>query len=237
MQCSLDAFYEGLDRVDATLPHTMRPLRRLVTTMTLTAHMSGFTVPFLYAREFQNTSLDVVVEQSKFARQALKMTSSDLFGSASIKVFPNGSIHMTGCKTYDQCLRIVQTVCDVLQEAFPDQHPHVERVTLNMINLGITGSQRILLGKLAEACRQRGVYAEQPEKPPSCIVRHTATVLAYTSGKMVITGGSPEKVLETYALMYDLLQNMVPHNRAFANENTPAMAARFLRSDTTLMPQ
>lgn len=224
---------QKLRLIDARLEHCV-PEKRGITTMTFSALLDGFDVSAaLFDPAHCNVSSPFKVEKSPFSKVALKLTAPEKYPSLSLKVFSNGSVHVTGCRTEDQVRDVLRDVCALLRTAYPDTAPRIKSWSLNMLNIGLACPCRIRLGLFADECRRRGAVAEQPEKPPSCIVRHDATVLVYTSGKMVITGRSVDACAASYAFVMHVLEK-APHVRALRNENMPASAARFFLSDTTL---
>lgn len=231
----IDHLFRSFQETDLSLEFLDPPLKRAITTMTYSITLANCDcIERLDIDLLSSVHSIFTVERSKFSAYAAKLVAKERFPCISVKLFPKGSVHITGCKSANDAIRVSRAICDLLESAYPGTSPRPLTYTLNMINIGLTCPFTIHLTRFADACRAHGGYAEQPEKPPSCIVRRKATVLVYKSGKMVVTGKSPESCAEAYAFVMKVLD---AHEETYVNalrkEKAPARAARFLRDDTT----
>ena len=239
--------FRELDRLDAEVSG-VKPTKRVITTMTFSItlhgcdHLTRLDPQHMAEHHLHTAHGRVVIEPSKFSAYAVKVVARDAFPTVNVKVFPKGILHITGCKSTYQLEDVVAMICDILRTAYPGTVPLIRTATLNMINLGITCPFNVRLTSFSDACRREGAYAEQPEKPPSCIVRHYGTVLIYKSGKMVVTAKTIEDCYKAYGFVIKTLNKYPnsfqlhpepPQTNALTNEKIPANAAKFLRSDTS----
>lgn len=213
MRSSLVQLESEIQRMFETIRRTTRvdgmPKPPYITTMTFTVLLDGCAS--VLQHDIQklracNTYFDTI-EPSKFSAKAITMTKMST--NMNIKVFPKGSVHATGCRDLDDLQTLVECLCRLLHKAYDlSRIPSGTSASLNMINVGTTWPTPIRLTEFAKACWDLGGYAEQPEKPPSCIVRHDATALAYKSGKMIVTGKSPRDVASTFGFVSCILQKI-----------------------------
>ena len=142
---------------------------------------------------------------------------SDAMPSVRTKLFNKGAVQITGCKSHVEAMLTLTELCRVVSAYSGDQTP-VEALTMNiaLINANVTIDKGIHLTRFAHAARSRGIIAEQPERPPSCILKIPSastqkyvTVLVYKPGKFVICGAAcPEDVSTSYGLVMDLLESV-----------------------------
>lgn len=198
--------FEDLDRGSREGP---RPKSPCITTMT-------FSVMLDECALIDRHNIDTLrscnkyfdtIEPSKFSPKAITMTKSSM--NMNIKVFPRGSVHITGCRHLHDLRNLIDALGVLLQAAYDmPRTPKGISASLNMINVGTAWPHTIRLSEFAGACWAAGGYAEQPEKPPSCIVRHDATALAYKSGKMIVTGKTPAAIASTFAFVSGVLRKL-----------------------------
>lgn len=174
-----------------------------ITTMTLTVtlnecdHLIAHSLPQL--REHNQGGYFRTIDVSKFSSKAVALVTTS---SLTIKLFPKGVVHITGCKDIDDVAELIACIIDLMQRAYNAQNITCHSVAINMINVSATWTQPIRLTQFADACRDVGGYAEQPEKPPSCIVRQTGgTALVYKSGKMIVTAKTPDAVTTMFRFL------------------------------------
>jgi TATA-box binding protein (TBP) (component of TFIID and TFIIIB) len=132
---------------------------------------------------------------------------ADAMPSVKTKLFNKGALQLTGCKSHVEAMHTIAEVCRVLTTCCGKE---IEALTMScaLINMNVMLDTTIRLSRFADAARARGVVAEQPERPPSCILKRPSTVagksvtgLVYKSGSFVICGAQdPRDVSGTYHL-------------------------------------
>ena len=144
-------------------------------------------------------------------------------GTKSIKMFRNGSVHVTGCKTLDDFVQAVTAVCDAMTQAgIETDGVRVTGFDTQMINVTFNANVTLGLRELRDLCLGRGwaamynadVYPGLNLKIPVGNGR-TVTALAFRSGNVILTGGkTAAHVLEAHASLTHLLDDMArapPH--------------------------
>lgn len=139
-------------------------------------------------------------------------------GTKSIKVFNNGSMHVTGCKTPVDFLRVTTAVCRLMNdtagiEPTPGHsHVFVTDFQVQMINLNFSAETRLYLQSLQKVCIGAGHAASyDADVYPGLNIKfdiedHRVTVLAFTSGKIIITGArTVPHIQQAYGLMQTML--------------------------------
>lgn len=194
--------------------------RYTISTMTFSVSLRGCETILRHDIErMRAVTSEFDIQVSKFARNAVALKT--IASSVNVKVFPRGSLHVTGCKTVDQLRDVVRRIIDLLTATYDDvTDPCVDSAALNMINIGTAWPFPIGLSRFADACRDMNVFAEQPERPPSCIVRRSATAFVYKSGKMIVTGKTPHACAETCAFVATIL-DLPPYQRG-DESNSPS---------------
>lgn len=199
--------FTSIARVDARLQQNgvvQRPPRVHVTTMTFTAKLSGID-QCVDAHLLAEHSTYFDIEPSKFSESSLKLTSVHV-PSVSIKLFKNWSVHVTGCKCQVEFACVLMELC-ALASAAMKTTVTVQSFDLVMVNLNVSMAQGFIITKIAQEVRKRGVFAEQPERPPSCTIKSgSATVMIYKTGKIVFSARTAKAIADMYAFIYDVLE-------------------------------
>lgn len=147
------------------------------------------------------------------------------YGSKSIKMFRNGSVHVTGCKSMADFVQAVSAVCDAMTQAGIE--PGGVRVTgfdTQMINVTFNANATLGLRELRELCLMRGwgamydadVYPGLNVKIPVCQDRRV-TALVFRSGSVILTGAkTAAHVQEAHQQLTRILDEMVQAAQARA---------------------
>lgn len=140
-------------------------------------------------------------------------------GTKAVKVFENGSIHVTGCSSPMQFMDVASATCKMLQDTAglcADDGGSVQLVDFNiqMINLNFAAPTTLFLKELCLACAAAGylaiydadTYPGLNVKVPVSEGRHITTLL-FKSGKVIITGAkTPEELDEAHRRIVELLK-------------------------------
>lgn len=166
-------------------------------------------------REMMGMELHIVFPMRKSQRTSRGKSINNFFNQLtfwykdgtkkSVKLFINGNIHATGCRSVREFVGLVQRVCGFVNTMFPDQaSPCIaEDLDIQMINtnfgvgvgLDLSKLKRILLDGGMCATYDREVYPGLNLKVPTAAGRE-ASVLVFISGNIIITG--VKSFLEVY---------------------------------------
>ena len=207
--------YDTIVETNATLRTTAPPKHCYITTMTFIATLSrqDLVLSPLVVREICSYASDdpyfTTVAQSAFSASSVEFHSS-IMPSVRIKVFNKGALQITGCKTHVQAMHTIVEVCRVLSMYLETP---IEAVTMDvaLMNVNVSTHTGINLTKFAQAARSRGILAEQPERPPSCILKipsakgKMTTVLVYKPGKFTICAPCPEDAHGAYTAVMNII--------------------------------
>ena len=140
------------------------------------------------------------------------------YGSKCIKMFRNGSVHVTGCKTLVDFVQAVSAVCDAMTQAgIEPGGVHVTSFNTQMINVTFNANATLGLRELRDLCLVRGwgamydadVYPGLNVKIPMGQDK-TVTALIFRSGSVILTGAkTAAHTLEAHSKLTHLLDEMV----------------------------
>jgi TATA-box binding protein (TBP) (component of TFIID and TFIIIB) len=208
MHTAIDDLQRDIDEMFAAIrPHCLAGMSPSITTMTFSVVLQGCeNLGAIRVQDIQaaNHGTFESVQPSRFSPKAVSLVRKPV----NLKLFPKGSLHITGCRSLTDVLECIKSTCQVLRTAYGLHIPGYRSVTLNMINVSATWPFGVRLSHFADLCRNAGGYAEQPEKPPSCIVRRSATALIYKSGKTILTGKSTACIAETFTFVSGLMHQI-----------------------------
>jgi TATA-box binding protein (TBP) (component of TFIID and TFIIIB) len=113
----------------------------------------------------------------------------------SVKLFINGNVHVTGCRSLREYVTLVGRICRFINAAFDQDSCRAEGVDIHMINtnfgvnigLDLSKLKKILLDMGMCATYDREVYPGLNLKVPTATGRE-ASVLIFISGNIIITG-------------------------------------------------
>lgn len=115
----------------------------------------------------------------------------------SVKLFINGNVHVTGCRSLEEYTRLMHHICRFMDHLFPDSSRtcKVMDIDIQMVNtnfsvgrgLDLSRLKRILLDQGMCATYDREVYPGLNLKVPTSAGRE-ASVLVFISGNIIITG-------------------------------------------------
>lgn len=121
-------------------------------------------------------------------------------GRKSVKVFNNGSMHITGCTSPTEFVDVASTVCALLgdvaglESKAGTEGIHLTDFSIQMINLNFAAGTHVYLKRLRDVCTSMGFVASyDADVYPGLNVKlpvdgQRVTVLIFRSGKIIITG-------------------------------------------------
>ena len=135
----------------------------------------------------------------------------DTISSKSIKIFSNGKIHMTGCKSVYEFAKVARTVCEFLKPFSPgDNDIELVDFTINLINvnftIGIDKEDVISLQKVKDLLLTQRIDATySSDNHAGCIVKYPTedgqlnSILIFRGGSINLSGiKSFENVEKTF---------------------------------------
>lgn len=214
---------QAVGRINARTFRRMRPTRASISTMTITASLNVRRV----CKDSMVIALSLVDGDGPLttAKTHKRKRTSVFFnqitlrhGTKSVKVFLNGSMHVTGCTSPMQFVDISAAVCAFManvagvETVDGDCNVRIVGFDIQMINLNFGAGTQLHLQSLRDRCTERGYVASyDSDMYPGLNVkvpvgdRH-ATVLLFRSGKVIVTGSKSAHELETaHALITDVL--------------------------------
>lgn len=201
--------YDAIDATNCSLRYLTPPRRCHITTMTFTAtvsHAEPIRDAFIdqLQRDAHRDPYFTTIGPSAFSKSAVEFYAASM-PSVKTKLFNKGALQLTGCKSHVEAMHTIVEVCRVLSASCGHE---IEALTMScaLINMNVTVDATIRLSRFADAVRAKGWIAEQPERPPSCILKYPSRVpgkvvsgLVYKTGNFVICGAPvPRDVSDTY---------------------------------------
>lgn len=200
-------------RINGGTFRRLRPTRATISTMTITASLNVKRV----CKDSMVIALSLVdgdgplttAKTHKRKRTAVFFNQITLrHGTKSVKVFYNGSMHVTGCTSPMQFADIASAVCAFManvagvETVDGDSNVRVTGFDIQMINLNFGAGSQLHLQSLRDRCAARGYQASyDSDMYPGLNIkvpvgdRH-ATILMFKSGKVIITGAKSARELE-----------------------------------------
>lgn len=207
METELD---NALDVMNSRTYKHIVPTRAKVSTMTFTARLNVGALE----RDTMQLALGMVEDDGGPLKTAYKKGTkskapSDFcnqftlrHGTKSVKIFLNGSMHVTGCTSPTQFLDVASAVCTFMGDLVVDKTNDGQPVRVTafkpvMINANFDTRTTLHLRGLCDRCVAEGYVASyDPDTYPGLNVKipldgeRRATALVFRSGKAIITGVS-----------------------------------------------
>lgn len=141
----------------------------------------------------------------------------DSFSKKSMKIFPNGTIHVTGCSDMWDGIRVMHQLEFVLSKLF-ERTIKIGHLEIFMVNTNFAMNSYLNLQRVIELFEEQGyqvsfnpeVYSAVKVKfsPKPHMKQITASI--FSSGCILITGAvSLEEINESYKILLKLLKNAV----------------------------
>lgn len=155
------------------------------------------------------------VKDNKFFNQ-ITAEYVDEFSKKSIKFFPNGSIHVTGCSDLVDCQRVAEQVKFCIKKYTGESEIHVSDFKVLMINANFSMNSFLNLQKVTTNAERRGCTVSfKPEiysavkikfNPGPCMKKITASV--FSSGCVLITGAKTlREITSSYKFLIGILSD------------------------------
>ena len=194
----------------------MQPSRASISTMTITATLNVKRV----CRESLMIAMSLVegsgplTETAKKSHKRKQATPAVFYnqitvrhGTKSVKVFNNGSIHVTGCTSPTEFLSVASAVCKMMGEVAGIETVDGSAVCvtgfeIQMINMNFGAGKQLYLQGLRDTCASLGYVASyDADVYPGLNIKlpvgdRRVTVLIFRSGKIIITGAKSAADLE-----------------------------------------
>lgn len=156
------------------------------------------------------------LHENKFYNQ-VTITCTDLFSKKSVKLFPNGSVHVTGCTSTDDCVNTMNRIKSII-EHITGTRIHTSDFEIFMINTNFSVNAYLNLNEVAKMANENHcIVSFKPEtysavkikfSPGPNMKRITASI--FSSGCVLITGA---KSLEEINLSYKFLLGILTNTR------------------------
>lgn len=228
---------ECVGRINARAFDGIVPSRAVVSTMTFTAKLNVQRVcrdSMVIALSMieGDTPLTGTTCRSERKAHKRKRPASVFFnqitmrhGTKSVKVFDNGSMHVTGCTSPTQFLEVAEAVCTFMGETAGIETTDGTGVVrlldydTQMINVNFGVNARLYLQQLCDAFAAKGYVASyDSDTYPGLNVKlpvgdRRVTALLFKSGKVIITGAKTAAELETaHAMVTTVLDSTAATN-------------------------
>lgn len=131
----------------------------------------------------------------------------------SIKIFPNGTVHVTGCSDIDDCYKVMHQIKYVLQEKLKISI-QIDDFQIFMINTNFSMNSTLNLQKVINILKQKGynisfnpeVYSAVKVKFQPGINMKSITASIFSSGCILITGAvNLKEITESYRILLSCL--------------------------------
>lgn len=132
----------------------------------------------------------------------------------SVKIFPNGRIHVTGCSDVDDCNKVMHQICFVLK-SISEIDMKIESFDIFMINTNFTMNSQLNLQTVINIMKKQGynisfnpeVYSAVKIKFKPGVDMKCITASIFSSGCVLITGAvNLDEINESYKILTRLLQ-------------------------------
>lgn len=149
------------------------------------------------------------VKENTFYNQVTIETHGS-FSKKSIKIFPNGSIHVTGCSDMIDCRAILKKLEVLVNFIFPEVSvPYsIDEFYIAMINANFTMMFTMNLRKVLEIFKEFDVSFNPETYSAVKLKRLGVTASIFASGSVIITGAKElDQIIETYRFLIKELVN------------------------------
>lgn len=194
---------------DATLK-TLRPVDFCVSTMTVVMTLSVGNIDLERVERFvddpanaaettfmgHRMSTKTPDKKNSFYNQ-LTIRVRDRLGKRAVKIFVNGVLHLTGCKSIRDAVAVGDAVCATI-EAASLEIVDIADLKVCMINSNFSTGQRLRLLEVKRAIGAECSY--DPEGYPAAKFRRgKVSIFVFATGKVIVTGGKTfADILEGY---------------------------------------
>lgn len=154
------------------------------------------------------------IKENKFFNQ-ITVEYIDDFSKKSIKFFPNGSIHVTGCSDLTDCHRVMAKVKFCI-EKYTKKNVKTYDFKILMINANFSMNHMLNLGLVARTAENFGcsvsfkpeIYSAVKIKFVPGVGMKKITTSVFSSGCVLITGAKTlQEITASYRFVIDMLKN------------------------------
>jgi len=147
------------------------------------------------------------VKENKFFNQ-VTIEHRNTYSKKSIKLFPNGSIHITGCSDLDDSSLVLKQICALMKQIFNDQDFTIPTYRVVMINSNFVMKYTLNLSTVIQVMKETGNKVSFNPETYSAVKIKTdkATISIFCSGSIIITGAqSLDDIIDTYVMLMNVL--------------------------------
>jgi TATA-box binding protein (TBP) (component of TFIID and TFIIIB) len=179
----------------------------------------GFKLkPFSVDGFDRNYSSDVIhwkLKDNGFYNQAT-IEYQDAYSKKSVKIFPNSTVHITGCYCIEDCSRVTKQLCFMFGKIFEPVECDPCRIV--MINTNFSINSHLDLSKIISVMKAKGcIVTFNPETYSAVKIKLTpgegmkqVTASVFSSGKVIITGAV---TMTEISCTYKFLLNCIKENK------------------------
>ncbi len=170
--------------------------------------------PFKIREKESSSQCEWTLKENRFFNQ-ITVEYRDKYSKKSIKIFPNGSVHVTGCPTTIDCARVMSQVA-LFIKTYMDKTVTPTNLNIRMINANFSMNSILNLNKVTTIFEnKRCTVSFKPEiysavrikfvPPEPGMKKITASV--FSSGCVLITGAQNlREIIASYKFLIDSLQ-------------------------------
>jgi len=138
---------------------------------------------------------------------------SDAYSKKSVKIFPNGTIHITGCYNPEDCSRVVENMQEILREIAGNE-VICDTCKIVMINTNFSINSKLNLMYIMSSMKARGcVVSFNPETYSAVKIKFTPgpgmktiTASTFSSGKIIVTGAvNLDEIVASYKFILETI--------------------------------
>lgn len=160
-----------------------------------------------------------LVEKDNKFYNCVTIVTRDQYTTKNVKIFPNGSIQVTGCCDLTDCPRVAKKVAMVLNQILGKSHEiDEETIQTRLINTNFSFNYVLNLYTIYECLKKDKTYqvSHDPDRCAELRVKFTplvgekhVTLKLFSSGKaMALTGGSIKVIAAAYKHINQKIEDM-----------------------------
>jgi TATA-box binding protein (TBP) (component of TFIID and TFIIIB) len=221
-----DDMLRGVAAVNAAL-RSLRPSLCSISMMTITGVLSCASVALSAVFErlletdgrWESISLAPVAMARGGRGRNFSNQLALVHGRMAIKLFKNGSIHVTGCRSVVAFAAAADDLCTMLR-VFSDTPHRLNTAEIHMINATYSVDRSLPLATLRSACLDAGIgsasyepdiYAALRVKIPLPASEHKATAIAFKTGCIMLSGArKPSDITHVYGVFCRVIDGLSP---------------------------
>lgn len=172
-----------------------------------------FSEPIKVGKVGSNQNFTWSRKENGFYNQ-VTLEYSDHYSKKSVKIFPNGSVHVTGCCNPKDCKRVLNQLCCILSTVYnkPIKYTNFRIV---MINANFSVNMTLDLNKVMTNTKSLGcIVSFNPETYSAVKIKFSptpgtkqVTASIFSSGKIIITGAvTLGEIVAAYAFILGALK-------------------------------